>query len=198
MFRTPNRQRLGREGLPRFLLIGLAIALIWLGFNRVSVEAARPYRWPAQIITVTPMADGSIVHIVQEGENLASIAEAYNVSMSDIRGMNGMAPSSNLIFPGQRLIIRLPLPPTETPTITPTIPKPTRTPTIVTPTRTPRPTRTPSPTMPPTPTPNPMVSTFTNFINQNQRPFLIFMIALCAVGLAWTLWAGFRPSRQAK
>lgn len=144
------------------------------------------------IITATPQPDGSIVHVVQEGETLATIAEAYGVSMAEIRALNGLAPTANLIFPGERLIIRIAPTPTETPTITPTVPRPTRTPTPVTPTRTPVPTRTPAPTLTPTPTPHPVVQAVSGFVEVNRRPLLIGMVVICAVGLIWTLWAGFR------
>jgi hypothetical protein len=80
------------------------------------------------IIPSTPMADGAVVHIVGDGETLAGIAEAYGVSMITIRELNGLAPDSTLIFPGQKLIIQLAPTPTLTPTITPVTPRPPRAP----------------------------------------------------------------------
>jgi hypothetical protein len=180
---------------PRLVLLFLCAVGIILIFNLVTGSPAVQAAWPAQILTSTPMPDGAIVHIVQEGENLASIAEAYGASMPDIRALNGMAPTSNLIFPGQSLIIRLPLPATETPTPTITVPRPTRTPTVITPSRTPRPTRTVTPTLPPSATPNPAEAAVTNFFSVNQRRLIIVMIVLCSAGLAWTLWSGFRPKK---
>lgn len=144
-----------------------------------------------RIITSTPMADGAIVHFVADGETLASIAEAYGVSMIEIRALNGLAPDSSSIFPDQKLIIRLAPTLTITPTITPVTPRPTRSPTPVTPTRTPAPSRTPAPTLTPTPTLNPIVAAASGFFDSYRRPLLIVMIALCAVGLAWTVWSGF-------
>ena len=143
------------------------------------------------IVTATPQPDGSIVHIVQEGETLATLAEIYGVSMAEIRALNGLAPTANLIFPGQRLIIRLAPTATVTPTITPTVPRPTRTPTPVTPTRTLSPTRTPMPTLTPTTTPHPVLQAVNGFVETNRRPLLVGMVVVCAVGLIWTLWAGF-------
>ncbi len=164
-------------------------ALVCLSFLARPVAAAEL----SQGIPVsTPMEDGAIVHIVADGENLAGIAEAYGISMDEIRGLNGMAPTSNLIFPGQRLIIRLAPTVTITPTITPVTPRPTRTPTPVLPTRTPAPTSTPAPTLTPTPTTNPVVAAASGFVSSYRRPLLIGMIVLCAVGLVWTLWSGFR------
>ena len=144
-----------------------------------------------QIITSTPMDDGAIVHIVADGETLAGIAEAYGVSMVELRALNGLAPDSSSIFPDQKLIIRLAPTVTITPTITPVTPRPTRSPTPLTPTRTPAPSRTPAPTLTPTPTLNPLVSAANGFVDSYRRPLLIAMIALCAVGLAWTVWSGF-------
>jgi hypothetical protein len=182
--------RLARGMLPRLFIAFILTCgvTLWLG-SPIHLPPVQ-----AQAITSTPNPDGSIVHIVQDGENLASIAEAYGVTMASIRGMNGMAPTSNLIFPGQTLIIRLPLPPTETPTLTPSIPRPTRTPTLEVPTRTPRPTRTPTPTLLPSETPNPVGAAVTDFLDANRRALLIGMAGVCAAGLLWTLWFGFRPS----
>jgi LysM repeat protein len=88
------------------------------------------------IMTSTPNPDGSIVHTVQAGESLNSIAEAYQVSVAEIKALNGL--TGDDIFPGDTLTIRVaPTPdPTNTPTITAT---PTREPTS-----TKRPTRTPT------------------------------------------------------
>lgn len=144
------------------------------------------------IVPSTPMADGAIVHFVGDGETLAGIAAAYGVSMNTIRELNGLAPDSTLIFPGQKLIIQLAPTPTLTPTITPVTPRPTRTPTPVSPTRTPAPTRTPLPSLTPTPTLNPLVSMTTGLVDNYRRPLLIGMVVLCVIGLVWTLWSGFR------
>jgi hypothetical protein len=88
------------------------------------------------IMTSTPNPDGSIVHTVQAGESLNSIAEAYEVSVAEIKALNGM--TGDDIFPGDTLtIVVAPTPgPTDTPTSTAT---PTREPTS-----TKRPTRTPT------------------------------------------------------
>lgn len=148
-----------------------------------------------QIIANTPNPDGSIVHYVEENETLASIAEAYGISLYDLRAVNGLSEDATFITVGQRLIIRTALPPSETPTITATIPRPTRTPTLLKPTRTPRPSSTPAPTFTPSPTTNPMVAAATDFYDTNRRPLLLGLLAVCLLGLGWTLWAGFRPSR---
>lgn len=151
---------------------------------------------PAQIVVSTPMEDGAIVHFVSEGETMAAIAEAYGVSMDEIRSLNGLAPTSTLIFPGEKLIIRLAPTVTITPTITPVTPRPTRTPTPQQPTRTPAPTRTAMPTLTPTPTLNPAVVFMDNAVNTARQPLLIAMVVICAAGLVWTLWSGFFKKGQ--
>jgi LysM repeat protein len=90
--------------------------------------------------TVTPQADGSILHIVGEGETLINIALAYNIPLKDLLEMNGLDTKS-VIFPGEKLIIRKANTPTPTAAITDT-----PTPRPATPTR--RPTRTPTPKPP--------------------------------------------------
>lgn len=96
------------------------------------------------IITATPQPDGSIVHTVQAGESLISIAEAYQVSVNEIKAQNGL--TGDDIFLGDTLIIRAaPTPgPTNTPTTTATATRE--------PTSTKRPTRTPTTTTQPTST----------------------------------------------
>ncbi|HSF81244.1 MAG TPA: LysM peptidoglycan-binding domain-containing protein [Anaerolineales bacterium] len=90
------------------------------------------------IQAATPGPDGSIVHIVQQGQTLIGIANVYQIELSTLLNQNGLSLSS-LIFPGDRLIIK---PAEATPTqMTATAVTPTVTPTRASPT--PRVTRTP-------------------------------------------------------
>jgi uncharacterized protein YkwD/LysM repeat protein len=100
--------------------------------------------------TVTPGADGSIVHVVQLGESLYSIADAYELTLPELLTLNGLAENS-LIRPGDKLIIRAAQPATATP-------EPSSTPTVPIPTPTRRPTRTPTlrPAASPTPKESPL------------------------------------------
>ncbi len=93
--------------------------------------------------TVTPQADGSIIHVVREGETLINIAQAYNITLRDLLTLNNLT-SEAVIYPGEKLIIRKASTPTPTPAITSTY-----TPRPATPTR--RATRTPT-SRPPTAT----------------------------------------------
>jgi LysM repeat protein len=102
------------------------------------------------LVTSTPNADGSLVHEVQPGQALWSIAIAYGVTLQDIYNLNGLSEGA-VIQPGDKLVVRQALPsPTATLTLTPTVTLP---PTV---TRSPA-TRTPSasstPSQPETPTP---------------------------------------------
>lgn len=93
--------------------------------------------------TDTPQADGSIVHVVREGETLITIAQAYNITLRELLALNNLT-STSVIFPGEKLIIRKASTATPTPEITTT-----HTPRPATPTR--RPTRTPT-SLPPSAT----------------------------------------------
>jgi LysM repeat protein len=86
--------------------------------------------------TATPNPDGSIIHTVMLGQNLSLIAKGYGVTVEQLKELNHL--TSDTIYDGDILIIRLgntPAP-TATETVTPT---PTR---VASPTR--RPTRTPT------------------------------------------------------
>jgi len=88
-------------------------------------------RTPIVLQTSTPNPDGSIVHVVQPGEALWSIAVMYKVSLSQIYTLNGMTESS-IIRPGQKIVIQR-----ADRTLTPTVDKTaTQTPTLtIAPTR---------------------------------------------------------------
>src|SRR5574341_864416 len=82
----------------------------------------------------TPGPDGSIVHIVQEGQAIWNIATAYDGTVPELLMLNNLTEYS-VIYPGDRIVVRLPN--TPAPTLTPTVtPAPTR-PTAVAATRTP-------------------------------------------------------------
>lgn len=64
---------------------------------------------PIQV--ATPMADGSIIHVVQWGQFLINIANAYGIPLNDLLALNGLT-ENTVIYPGDKLIIRLPTTPT--------------------------------------------------------------------------------------
>ena len=59
----------------------------------------------APVKVATPQADGSIVHQVQSGQSLWSIAIKYGVKIDAIRSLNHIAPDE-MIYIGQKLVIQ--------------------------------------------------------------------------------------------
>ena len=91
--------------------------------------------------TATPNPDGSISHVVQSGQTLIGIAQAYGVSVAEIKALNGL--TGDDIYVGDVLVIRPANTPSPSETTTATT-TPTR---AATPTR--QPTRTPTATLTP-------------------------------------------------
>ncbi len=93
------------------------------GSSSSSTTALTTAEVPAQIETVTPAADGSIIHVVKEGQSLWNIAVAYKITLADLYAMNGLTDQS-MIYPGEKLYIRFPyktpLAATPGPSVTPT------------------------------------------------------------------------------
>jgi LysM repeat protein len=124
--------------------------------------AAQPVSQSAQIqpmnfstiVTSTPGPDGAVIHTVQAGETLWTIAISYDVLIDQILTNSGLSLGTTQVFEGQVLIIQAPSDPTSTPTITLTSEPLTPTPTVPRPTMTPHPTRTPAPTTTPTTPPS--------------------------------------------
>jgi LysM repeat protein len=91
------------------------------------------------LVTATPNPDGSLVHEVQPGQALWSIAIAYGVTLQDLYTLNGLSEGA-VIQPGEKLLVRQGLPtPTVTLTLTPTVTLPptvTRLPATFTPSAT--------------------------------------------------------------
>lgn len=136
----------------------------------------------AAIQTSTPNPDGSIVHVVQPGESLIMIANAYQISLTELLTLNNIT-AGFIIVPNQELLIKK-AGPTPTPT-----PAPTNTPR---PTATPWPTRTatipPIPSLtslPATPTATPAAPSLFQTARSRiiQDPFLVLVIGLALLGV---------------
>ncbi|MEN6556443.1 MAG: LysM domain-containing protein [Anaerolineaceae bacterium] len=138
------------------------------------------------IITSTPNADGSIIHIVREGETLWAIAMAYGLTGTEIMTNSGNSPLATDVYAGQILIIRLPNPATATLTLTPTPTRITPQPTQPRPSLTPVPSHTPQPI--PTETPVPPV--FQRAFADGKTVGLV-LAGLSAVGVLVVLVFGF-------
>lgn len=94
----------------------------------------------APIILSTPRPDGSVIHVVEAGQVMWSIAMAYEVSLADIYALNGMT-ESTVLYPGDKLLVK----PAERRTATPATAAASAAPTLEPPTPTQRPTRTLAP-----------------------------------------------------
>ena len=103
-----------------------------------AVDASGPIlSRPAQVITSTPQADGAIVHVVEAGQALWTIAAIHGVGLDELLSLNGLTADS-IVVPGDRLIVRPPPSATPSPEPTATI-SPTPAPPTPIPTATPRP-----------------------------------------------------------
>ncbi len=140
------------------------------------------------VVTATPNPDGSVIHRVESGQSLWSIAIAYGVSIAQILDWNGLGQEAVLLV-GQTLVVR----PSSTPTVSPT---PSLTP--IPPTRTPSPTPTPftptlTSTLSPTPTetPAPLID-WQPPAWLNEETLGMGLILISAAGLIFVLLAAFR------
>ncbi len=82
-----------------------------LGFDRARIVAAAPAPAPTQIYAAAvnpqaPRADGSIVHIVGQGDTIWAIGVAYGLHPHDLIALNELPERGSYIVPGQELLIR--------------------------------------------------------------------------------------------
>ncbi len=130
-----------------FVYYTIDVAYVAGGGNYVPPATSQPGGPTAipyyAVQTTTPNSDGSIVHNVMAGQNLTLIANGYGITVAELKELNHL--TSDAIYVGDILIIRLANTPGPTSTSTGTS-TPTRAPTV-----TRQPTRTPSPIAPPPP-----------------------------------------------
>ncbi len=107
-----------------------ALALAWFGVRAPAPARAATLAQPTPFPTPTPREDGAIVYIVQPGDTLWRIAAISGVPIEELRALNGLR--SDVVSPGQPLILGYAVPgatPTPAtanqPTPTPLLPTPT-------------------------------------------------------------------------
>lgn len=138
------------------------------------------------VVTSTPGENGIIIHTVQFGETLWTIAEAYGIPINEILQNTGLSLATTEVFEGQELIIQKATDPTPTVTSSATPDPGTPTPTQPRPTMTPFPTRTPMPTFTPTPEPS-----FWHRAFGEGAKVGLGLIVFSAVGLVLVIYLGF-------
>jgi len=142
------------------------------------------------VTTATPSEDGSVTHVVQYGQTLWKIAEAYGISLDDLLSLNGLTEDSS-IYPDDVLLIIPASIETEQPTeVTPT-------PVAQTPTLTSTPTEviefTPTEaTLTPTQNPNSPGSILANIFSGDTLWVGIGLIAVSVFGLILLLFTSAR------
>jgi LysM repeat protein len=153
----------------------------------VSIASSTPVNTqPVQ--TVTPQDIGIVVHIVQPGDSLYSIATSYQTTISDIRTRNGIADNQDLIYVGQKLLVRVVLTPTASPTPTPTEAPPTPTQTVTSTRELASPTLTPASTLTFTSAPTltastPLPTQPSDPPNESNLPLIIGIVLVAILGL---------------
>jgi LysM repeat protein len=95
---------LALSSVPAFKVSRAAAGLLpEKGPNRLSPTEAAPAAVP--IVTATTAPDGSIIHVVEQGQFLIDIADAYGISLIDLMTQNGLNANS-VIYPGDTLVIQ--------------------------------------------------------------------------------------------
>jgi uncharacterized protein YkwD len=158
--------------------------------NRAQGQVPSPtVQLVAPVITSTRKPDGSVIHPVQFGQALLTIAKAYGITVDELKKRNNL--SSNTIFEGQKLVIQVSYTPSLTPTITETPKPPTRTP-LPTRTATLLPTETATPTATATATPKPFLSELGSI---DRQTLATIILGISGVGLVLVLASFFRKKK---
>lgn len=136
------------------------------------------------ITTATPAPDGAVIHIVQYGQTLWGIAEAYGISLTDLLTLNGLTEES-AIYPDEQLTIVKGTGMTPTPTPTEILEEPTHTPTP-----TEKVVATEAPT--PTPTPEPRSNFLKNIFSGDTLWVGVGLVVVSLFGIGLLLFTSSR------
>ena len=148
-----------------------------------------PYIQP--VITSTPNPDGSVIHIVQSGQSLWAISDAYEIPLADLLSLNNLT-EEDAIFPDEQLLIVPASEAVTTPTGTPDTDQFTPTP-EPTQTRTPTPEKTSEESQPTsTPTPKERNNFLVNIFSGDTLWLGIGLVAVSVLGIALLLFTSSR------
>ena len=104
-----------RKWLSALLVSASFLVLLMLPFSVVHAQELTP---TVVILGNELDESGALYHIVQPGESLDLIARMNGVDTFSILSLNGL-PNDVMLHPGDRLLIRMPEPPTALPSATP-------------------------------------------------------------------------------
>jgi LysM repeat protein len=77
-------------------------------------------QWMQPVSRVTPNAEGKIIHQVDYGQTLWSLAITYNTTIKQIQALNGYSEDKQTVYVGQKLVIPTSLTPYPTQVVTAT------------------------------------------------------------------------------
>ena len=140
-YRTSVDKLLAYNGLQLDWPLRIGQKLVIYPGNFTPSPTPRPL---TPIEKLTPESDGKYYHTVSSGETLSWISSYYGVSLSELMAWNGLDASS-VIRPGEKLLLQVTPPATETPAPLPVTDTPLPSPVPSTPTPTQR-TETQTPT----------------------------------------------------
>jgi hypothetical protein len=96
-----------------YTLIAGYVAGGFSGHSTIPVGAPSGPGGPAPVARSTPEADGTIIHIVESGQTLWTIAAVYGVELAELLQESGLAENA-VLHPGDRVVVHRGLPPTPT------------------------------------------------------------------------------------
>lgn len=89
------------------------IAALTSGESILPGTSAPPAIVVVPMVISTPNPDGSIIHVIQPGDTLLTIAQAYHITLITLEQLNNVT-NTTTIYPGHKLIIRPAFTPTAT------------------------------------------------------------------------------------